>query len=217
LTLAIFDLDNTLIAGDSDHAWGEFLIEQGLVDATAYRAANDQFYAEYVSGALDIQAYLRFALQPLSRFSADQLSALHKAFFNAKIQAMMLPKARELIESHRAQGHRLLIITATNRFITAPIAQSLGIEDLLASDGEMQAGRYTGEPEGIPCFQEGKVKRLTQWLEAENENLQGSYFYSDSVNDVPLLETVAHPCAVDPDDRLRDVALERNWPIISLR
>ncbi|WP_083607948.1 HAD family hydrolase [Teredinibacter haidensis] len=217
MSLAIFDLDNTLIAGDSDHAWGEFLIEQNIVDGEAFKQANDQFYQDYLNRTLDINAYLRFALQPLTRFSMTELCELHRIFFDQKITPILLPKAEALVTEHRQKGDRILVITATNRFITEPIAQALGIHELLASEGEVVNDRYTGEPTGTPCYQEGKVQRLNQWLEKEGESLSGSHFYSDSANDLPLLETVETPVAVDPDDKLRQVANERNWAIISLR
>ncbi|SMF55065.1 HAD-superfamily subfamily IB hydrolase, TIGR01490 [Alteromonadaceae bacterium Bs31] len=217
MSLALFDLDNTLIAGDSDHLWGEFLIEQGLVDDKAYKRTNDQFYQDYVDGSLDIRAYLRFALEPLTRFTFPQLSALHERFFASRIAPIMLPKAAELIDRHRRLGDELVIITATNKFITAPIANKLGIAHLLASEGEIVNQRYTGEPVGIPCFKEGKVERLFQWIQEQQQSIEGSHFYSDSANDIPLLEAVSYPVAVDPDERLRSVAQERDWPVISLR
>lgn len=217
MSLAIFDLDNTLIAGDSDHAWGEFLVEEGIVDDTEFKRANDQFYADYQAGTLDIDAYLRFALAPLTRFSMPELTELHTTFYAKKIAPIMLPKAEALITEHRSKGDRILIITATNRFITGPIASQLGITELLASDAEICNNRYTGEPMGTACFQEGKVVRLQEWLITQHESLSGSYFYSDSINDLPLLKTVDHPVAVDPDDRLRAEALHRSWPVISLR
>jgi len=217
LSLAIFDLDNTLIAGDSDHAWGEFLIDQNIVDSGQFQRANDQFYADYVAGTLDIDAYLRFALTPLAQFSLPELAQLHQSFFTAKIAPIMLPKAEALITEHRAKGDRILIITATNRFVTEPIAKALGIHEMLASEGEIVNERYTGQPTGTPCFQHGKVTRLTQWLKDNNEDLEGSYFYSDSVNDLPLLERVQYPIAVDPDERLKQIAQQRSWPIVSLR
>lgn len=217
MSLAIFDLDNTLIAGDSDHAWGEFLVEKGIVDNTAFKHANDQFYTEYQAGTLNIDAYLRFALAPLTRFSMPELTELHAEFYTKKITPIMLPKAEALITEHRDKGDRILIITATNRFITEPIAHRLGINELLASEAEIRNNRYTGEPTGTACFQEGKVVRLREWLETHKENLSGSYFYSDSINDLPLLETVDHPVAIDPDDRLRAEAVQRGWPVMSLR
>lgn len=217
MTLAIFDLDNTLLGGDSDHAWGEFAIDQGLVSAEEYRAQNDEFYRQYQQGGLDIDAYLRFALAPLVGRSPQQLAALHQTFMANYIAPLRLPKAEALIEQHRAQGDTLLIITATNRFITGPIAESLGIDNLLASDGEVVDGHYTGEPSGVPCFQEGKIERLKMWLAGRQETLSGAYFYSDSHNDLPLLKWVDKPVAVDPDPTLRHHAEQAGWPIISLR
>lgn len=217
MSLAIFDLDNTLIAGDSDHLWGEFLIDQGRVDAGHYRERNDFFYQAYQQGTLDIHAYLEFALAPLRGFSQNELAALHLAFMQHKIHPILLPKAKTLIEQHRNNGDTLLIITATNRFITEPIARLLEIPHLLASEPELQDGRYTGRAIGIPCFQDGKVKRLQDWLNTTGQDLSTSYFYSDSANDIPLLQAVSHPVAVDPDTRLRDFALANNIPIISLR
>jgi len=217
VALAIFDLDNTLLAGDSDHAWGEFLIEQGLVPEREFRQANDAFYRDYREGKLDILAYLRFALDPLKHFDSTELKSLHERFMTSKIEAMILPKALALIDSHRRQGDTLLIITATNRFITAPIARHLNIENLLASEAQQIEGRYTGEPEGVPCFAEGKVTRLNAWLDTSGHSLEEASFYSDSANDLPLLSAVSRPVAVDPDPRLREHAWRQGWPIISLR
>lgn len=217
MTLALFDLDNTLLAGDSDHAWGEFLIAKGLVDAVAYQQANDQFYRDYQAGQLDIYTYLAFALQPLTRFSLEQLQQLHKNFMDSHIARLLQPKAQELLQHHRQQGHTLLIITATNRFIAAPIAAHLGVEHLLATDLEISNGRYTGAVLGTPCFAQGKVVRLQAWLQANGAHLSGSYFYSDSINDVPLLEQVDNPVAVDPCPRLLQWAQARGTPVISLR
>lgn len=217
MTLALFDLDNTLLGGDSDHAWGMFLVAKGLVDADYYSAANDRFYAEYQAGTLDIHAYLGFALQPLTRFSAAELTALHEEFMRDCIEPLILPKALELLAEHRALGHRLVIITATNRFITGPIAVRLGVQDLLATEAEIIDGRYTGNISGTPCFQAGKVTRLNQWLEHQQEDLAGSYFYSDSANDLPLLEVVDHAVAVDPDERLLKWAQQNGHKVLSLR
>lgn len=217
MTLALFDLDNTLLGGDSDHAWGMFLVAKGLVDADYYSAANDRFYAEYQAGTLDINAYLSFALAPLTRFNSEELSALHQEFMISYIEPLILPKALALLDKHRSQGHRLVIITATNRFITGPIAKRLGVEDLLATEPELINGRYTGNISGVPCFQGGKVVRLQQWLKEQGEDLAGSYFYSDSANDLPLLEAVDHPVAVDPDARLRDWAEGNGYLVLSLR
>ncbi|MGQ7245812.1 HAD family hydrolase [Halomonas sp. V046] len=217
MSLAIFDLDNTLLSTDSDHAWGEFLLEQGAVDEVSYREANDRFKADYDAGRLDMMAFLAVALKPLSDNSPEQLAAWHQQFMASKIEPHILPRAEELIARHRSRGDTLLIITATNRFITAPIAERLGIDDLIAVDPEMIDGRYTGRVDGIPSFQEGKVTRLNAWLEDRDETLDGAWFYSDSQNDLPLLELVDHPVAVDPDPALREVAESRSWKIISLR
>jgi len=218
MPLAIFDLDNTLIAGDSDHAWGEFLVERGLVDPVAYKATNDAFYEDYKAGALDIYAYQEFALQALARFPPAELAALHREFMASKILPMRLPAADQLVDRHRQLGHTLLIITATNRFITEPIARLLGIANLLATEGERDAsGRYTGKVLGLPCYREGKVVRLQTWLDEHGLALDGSYFYSDSHNDLPLLQQVANPVAVDPDPQLAAEAKARHWPVISLR
>lgn len=216
-TLAIFDLDNTLIAGDSDHAWGEFMIARGLVDANSYRRQNDAFYEQYKRGELDVNAYLRFALQPLAGKQPEELAQLHARFMEEIIQPMMLDKARELLDSHRSQGHYLLIITATNDFITRPIANALGVDDILASEAEVVDGVYTGQPTGTPCFHMGKVTRLNSWLQDRQHELGPAWFYSDSHNDIPLLDAVGNPIAVDPDDTLRRHATDRGWPVISLR
>ncbi|KPQ01900.1 HAD family phosphatase [Marinobacter sp. HL-58] len=217
MTLAIFDLDNTLLAGDSDHAWGEFLVEESIVDAEEYRKANDRFYQEYLDGELDIMHYLSFALQPLARHDMKQLLAWRQEFVEKKITPMMLPRAAELLDSHRNQGHTLLIITATNRFVTEPVAELLDIEHLIATEPELVNGRYTGEVAGVPSFQDGKVTRLHDWLESTGENLDGAWFYSDSHNDAPLLRKVDNPVAVDPDPTLERIAKENSWKIMSLR
>ncbi|PPK51766.1 histidinol-phosphatase [Marinobacter persicus] len=217
MTLAIFDLDNTLLAGDSDHAWGEFLVEEGMVDAEDYKQANDRFYQEYLNGELDIFHYQRFILQPLSRHNMEELEAWREDFMRKKVAPMMLDKAAKLLAEHREQGHTLMIITATNRFITEPIAHKLGVEHLIATEPELVNGRFTGEVAGTPSFQEGKVERLNDWLAGNGESLAGAWFYSDSRNDVPLLEKVENPVAVDPDPTLEEIARERGWPVMSLR
>ncbi|MCL7945931.1 HAD family hydrolase [Marinobacter sp. ATCH36] len=217
MTLAIFDLDNTLLAGDSDHAWGEFLVEESIVDAEEYRQANDRFYQEYLNGELDIMHYLSFALQPLARHDMKQLLTWREQFVEKKIRPMMQASATELLDSHRDQGHTLLIITATNRFVTEPVAELLGIEHLIATEPELVNGRYTGEVAGIPSFQDGKVSRLHDWLESTGESLDGAWFYSDSHNDAPLLRKVENPVAVDPDPTLESIAKENGWKIMSLR
>lgn len=217
MNLAIFDLDNTLIAGDSDHAWGEFLCEKGLVDAEAYRQGNDYFYDQYKQGTLDIYEFLEFALKPLSEHSMSSLNVLHNEFMQEKVLPMMLPKAKELLDNHRAQGDFLLIITATNRFVTGPIAKFLGVDDIIATEPEQLNGSYTGKVDGIPCFQNGKVERLNAWLKNNQYSLEGSYFYSDSQNDLPLLELVSNPVAVNPDETLEAFANEHLWPVLDLR
>ena len=217
MTLAIFDLDNTLIGGDSDNLWGEFVCESGLVDSQDFGSRNAQFYADYQQGNLDIDAYLRFALSALKGRPKEQLDSWHRTFMASKINPILLPKATDLINQHRQQGHELLIITATNRFITGPIAAALQIENLIACEGEIVDGVYTGEPSGVPSFAAGKVTRLEDWLRHRDTTLSGAWFYSDSHNDLPLLELVDNPVAVDPDDTLRARALELEWPVISLR
>lgn len=217
MTLAIFDLDNTLIGGDSDHLWGQFVCEQGLVDGDNFAARNEQFYEDYKAGSLDIDAYLRFALSPLVGHPRAELDAWHRDFMASKIEPIMLQKAAQLIEDHRARGHELLIITATNHFITKPIADALGIDELLACEAEIVDGLYTGEPSGIPSYHAGKVTRLYDWLEGRDTTLEGAWFYSDSHNDLPLMELVDNPVAVDPDDTLLARAQELGWPVISLR
>lgn len=215
--LALFDLDNTLLAGDSDHAWGEFLVARELVDSDSHRRRNDAFYEDYLKGQLDIDAYLRFALEPLAGKTPAELKPLHDDFMNSVIAPMMQDSARALIDSHRQRGDRLVIITATNAFITAPIAAALGINDLLASEAELIDGRYTGAPTGIPCYHEGKVKRLNEWMKDRPYELEQAWFYSDSHNDIPLLEKVGNPVAVDADEKLLTHASERGWRTMSLR
>lgn len=217
MALAIFDLDNTLLAGDSDYLWGVFLAELGVVDGVHYERENERFYQEYKEGNLDIFEFLRFSLHPLSQHEPEQLADWHRQFMQHKIEPVLLPKAQGLLEEHRQKGDTLLIITATNAFVTGPIAERLGVPHLLATDPERIDGRYTGEVVGTPCFQEGKVTRLSQWLLQTGESLRGSHFYSDSHNDIPLLEQVDHPVAVDPDASLRRHAGQQGWPVISLR
>ncbi|MEK6770497.1 MAG: HAD family hydrolase [Pseudomonadota bacterium] len=216
MTLAIFDLDHTLLAGDSDHAWGQFLIDREVVDAESYRRANERYYAQYRAGTLDIFEFLEFALKPLARHERDQLDAWHREFVATRIRPMITPAARALVEQHRRQGHTLMIVTATNRFVTAPIAREFGIDHLLATEPEEVDGRFTGRVAGTPCYREGKVARLRQWLEHSRETLAGSWFYSDSHNDLPLLELVDHPVAVNPDEVLRREAAARRWPVLAL-
>lgn len=216
MTLAIFDLDNTLLRGDSDHAWGQFLVDKEVVDGATYREANERFYAEYQAGTLDIHKFLEFALRPLARHDRETLDAWHGEFMESRIRAMITPAARALVARHRAQGHTPLIITATNRFVTGPIAREFGIDHLLATEPEECNGRFTGHVAGIPCYREGKVERLREWLAGHGDTLADSWFYSDSHNDLPLLQRVTHPVAVNPDPALRREAESRGWQILSL-
>ena len=217
MALAIFDLDNTLIAGDSDHSWGQFLVVENIVDHQHYKTMNDKFYADYESGCLDILAYLEFSLEPLTRLSMENLQSLHKKFMRNVINPMKLQQAADLINRHQQAGDRLLVITSTNRFIVEPICKSLGIDEIIATDLEIIDNKYSGKVRGSPTFKEGKVTRFHQWLEAQKLSNNGSYFYSDSINDMPMLLEVDHPIAVDPDSALRKEAESRHWKIISLR
>lgn len=217
MALALFDLDNTLLGGDSDYLWGEFLVEQGIVEGSVYAAENRRFYDQYLNGSLDIHEFLRFQLKPLADHPREKLEQWRESFLKQKIEPALLPRATELLDKHRSQGDELLIITATNRFITEPIARRYGVQHLLATEAEMIDGEYTGEVSGKPCFQEGKVIRLQEWLKHSGQNLDDSWFYSDSHNDLPLLKQVRHPVAVDPDEKLADHASKQAWPVISLR
>lgn len=217
VSLTLFDLDNTLLGGDSDYLWGQFLVKQGIVDANAYASANRRFYADYQQGKLDIAAFLEFSLKPLSEHPVEFLYALRERFVADKIAPLVLPAAQALVEYHRRRGELLAIVTATNAFVTEPIAQLFGIDHLLATQPEFQHGRYTGRFTGIPCFQHGKVTRLLEWLKDKAPILNRATFYTDSHNDLPLLDRVGYPVAVDPDPVLAQVARQRNWPILSLR
>ena len=217
MKLAIFDLDNTLIGGDSDYLWGEFLAEQGHVDGAIRQQQNRHYYAEYKAGRLDIHDFLEFQLQPLAGVDPEILDQLREQYLEEKVQSILLDKSFKLIADHRQQGHTLLIITATNSFITQPIAELMGVSNLIASEAEMKNGRYTGKPTGVPSYAEGKVTRLNAWLKENNYQPDETWFYSDSHNDLPLLRIVNHPFAVDPDDILREEATRQGWPIISLR
>jgi len=220
MELVLFDLDNTLLAGDSDYEWAQFLIERGVLDRATYEARNDEFFAQYKAGTLDIHAFLAFQLAPLARYPRAQLDAWHGEFMDAKIRPMIGAPARALVAGHVAAGALCAVVTATNSFVTAPIARELGVPHLVATEPETRAGAFTGRPAGTPCFREGKVARLEQWLAEIGRPLESfaqSSFYSDSHNDLPLLERVTRAVAVDPDDRLRGVAAARGWPVISLR
>jgi HAD superfamily hydrolase (TIGR01490 family) len=215
--LAIFDLDNTLLAGDSDYLWGQFLVEQGIVPQEDYERANQAFYQEYLEGTLDIHRFLAFQLAPLSQHKLSQLEKWRAQYLEEKIHPIILPQAQKLLASHRAQGHTLLIITATNRFLTEPIAHRLGVDDLIATEPEVRNGRYTGQVKGIPSYRGGKVIRLEDWLKKQALVPDLSWFYSDSHNDIELLEWVTYPIAVDPDEILKAHARAKGWTILSLR
>jgi len=216
VALAIFDLDHTLLSGDSDHAFGQYLVDRQLVDPAEHQRRNDYFYQQYKAGTLDIHEYLDFALKPLTEHPRALLEAERERFIEERIKPLISQKSRDLIQKHRDAGDTLLIITATNGFVTYPIAEVLGIEHIIAPHPELIDDCYTGRIVGIPSFQDGKVTRLNDWLEQQQLSLAGSYFYSDSHNDLPLLERVDHPVAVDPDDTLKARAEQQGWPIISL-
>jgi len=217
MPVVLFDLDNTLLAGDSDYLWGVFLVEQGIVDGDYYERENSRYYAEYKAGKLDIFEFLRFSLRPLRDNPPARLKQLREIFLREKIDPIIPDRSRRLIERHKKKGDELLIITATNAFVTAPIAQRLGVKHLIATEPEEIEGHYTGNVAGEPCFREGKVIRLNRWLHENGMSLQDSWFYSDSHNDLPLLEKVDNPVAVDPDEILSEQARARGWPVISLR
>jgi len=215
--LAIFDLDNTLLEGDSDYLWGQHLIDEGAVARDRFEAGNQRFMRDYEAGELDIDAFLRFALQPLADHPESSLMAWRETFIDRHIRPRILPAACALVEDHRRRGHALMIITATNRFVTAPIAALFDIPVLLATEPEHGPAGYTGRPAGIPTFQAGKIEALRAWLDQQEAVFETLHFYSDSRNDLPLLEVVDHPVAVDPDPVLTDAARARGWPMLTLR
>ncbi len=217
MTLAIFDLDHTLIDGDSDYLWGEYLVATGHLDAREYRERNRRFYADYQRGELDNERYLAFALEPLTRFSRTELDAWRVDYVETWIRPRIAPGTPALLERHRRKGHVLMIISATNRFITEPIAALLGVPNLLSTEPEIVGDRYTGRYVGPVTYREGKVDALRAWLAQHDRDLEGSHFYSDSINDLPLLEAVDHPIAVHPDAELAAIATARNWPVLDLR
>lgn len=217
MALALFDLDNTLLAGDSDYLWGEFLTEQGIVDREVYEKENQRFYDDYKRGTLDIHEFQAFSQQPLVDNDTGKMLSLREQFVEQKIRPIMSPASFELIKKHRNQGDTLVVITATNSFVTQPIVTAFGIENLLATEPEVINGKYTGKIAGIPCFQGGKVDRLHQWMQEHQLNMQDSWFYSDSHNDLPLLKEVDHPVAVDADEQLLEYAAAHGWEIMSLR
>ena len=217
--LALFDLDNTLLSGDSDYEWAQFLIERGVLDRSQYESRNDHFFRQYKEGRLDIHEFLDFQLAPLARYPREQLDQWHAEFMVVRVKPIVRARGRELVRRHLAENHLCAIVTSTNAFITAPIAREFGVDHLLATELEVRAGRFTGRPSGTPSFRQGKVTRLAEWLGARGQTLasfRASWFYSDSHNDLPLLERVTRPVAVDPDEVLRGEALARGWQIISL-
>ncbi len=217
MTLALFDLDNTLLAGDSDHLWGEFLETRGIVDAAEHRALNERYHRDYQRGELDIDAFLRFALAPLADNDPADLERWRSEFLRDWLEPIIAPAALDLIAHHREQGHTLVTITATNRFITEPIVARLGIPNLLATEPERRDGRFTGRHVGTPTFREGKITALERWREIHGGTMAGSWFYSDSINDLPLLRQVANPVVVDPDPELAATARRADWRAITLR
>ena len=220
MRLALFDLDNTLLTGDSDYEWGQFLVDRGVLDREAYEAQNREYYDQYVRGTLDIHEYLGFALRPLAEHSPAQLERWHGEFMRDRIVPMITPAARELVRGHLRDGDLCAIITATNSFVTAPIAHEFAVPHLIATEPERRDGRFTGRVAGTPCFREGKLARLDEWLAARGQRLQDfaqSTFYSDSHNDLPLLRRVTRPVPVDPDEPLAAEAQRRGWAVISLR
>ncbi|KAF3977112.1 MAG: HAD family hydrolase [Methylococcales symbiont of Iophon sp. n. MRB-2018] len=217
MSLAIFDLDNTLISDDSDYLWGQFLVDQGIVDKEQYEEANAKFYQDYKEGKLDISAFLHFSLAPLALHKAEKMHQWREQFITEVIKPILLKPAIRLVNKHRFKGDTVMVITATNRFITEPIVKLFGIDNLLATKPEFIDGQYSGNFLGTPCYQEGKVTLLEEWLESSSETLEDSWFYTDSHNDLPLLQRVDNPVAVDPDDKLREYARKNGWSVISLR
>ncbi len=218
MPLAIFDLDNTLIGGDSDYLWGEFLCDEGIItDRESFQKMNDYFYHQYEIGELDIYAWAEFSFKVLSEHSFDKLNQLRKDFMETKIRPIFLEKAQNCIDNHKKNGDSVLVITASNTFVTQPIVEMYGIEHLLATEPEFVSGRFTGKVSGIPCFQSGKIDNLMPWLEKNNENLIGSYFYSDSHNDLPLLELVDNPVAINGDPILIAAANDNGWTNLDWR
>ena len=221
--LALFDLDNTLLPCDSDYEWGQFLARVGVVDSQYYAEQNERFYQDYKGGKLDIHAFLRFALKPLSEHSRAQLKEWHDAFMNEVIHGQLRQQALDLVKRHQDAGDLCCVVTATNSFVTRPIVDHFGIEHLIATEpattGDNPLANFTGEVKGIPNFREGKIQRVHDWLASQDltlDQLPRSYFYSDSMNDLPLLEKVSNPVATNPDKRLRSEAAKRNWPILEL-
>jgi len=221
MRLALFDLDNTLLAGDSDYEWGQFLVERGVLDRASYEQQNRAYYEQYAAGVLDIHEYLGFALRPLAEHAPEELARWHADFMENRVRPMVGAKARALVRRHLERGDLCAIITATNSFVTAPIAREFGVAHLIATEPETVDGRFTGRVAGTPCFRDGKVRRLEEWLTTQRASRLADFlestFYSDSHNDLPLLERVSRPVAVDPDEPLQAEARRRGWEVISLR
>ena len=218
MSLAIFDLDNTLIGGDSDHLWGEFLCDEGIItDRQSFQKKNDYFYQQYELGLLDIYAWAEFSFEILAGHSMKELGELHHKFMTAKIEPIILDKAQNCIDNHKKNGDTVLVITASNTFVTSPIVKRYGIDHLLATEPEIKSGRYSGKISGTPCFQSGKIDNLMPWMAKNNETLEGSSFYSDSHNDLPLLELVDHPVTINADKILTLEAKKRGWLNIDWR
>jgi hypothetical protein len=221
--LALFDLDHTLLPCDSDYEWGQFLARIGVVDSQYYAEQNERFYQDYKDGKLNIHEFLRFALKPLSEHSRAQLKEWHDAFMSEVIHGQLRRQALDLVKRHQDAGDLCCVVTATNSFVTRPIVERFGIEHLIATEpataGDNPLANFTGEIKGIPNFREGKIQKVHDWLASQNlalNQLPRSYFYSDSMNDLPLLEKVSNPIATNPDTRLRSEAAKRNWPILEL-
>ena len=220
MKLVLFDLDNTLLSDDSDFQWAQFLITKGVLDREVYEARNQGFYDQYKAGTLDIFEFLDFQLAPLSRHAREVLDAWHREYMATVIRPVITQKARDLVNKHLAEDSIVAIVTATNVFVTGPIAREFNIPHLIGTVPAQEGGRFTGQPRGTPAFQKGKIERVDAWLESMGlwwGAFESTHFYSDSRNDLPLLELVSHPVAVDPDDTLRAHAEDKGWPIISLR
>jgi HAD superfamily hydrolase (TIGR01490 family) len=220
MNLILFDLDNTLLSGDSDFEWAQFLIGKGVLDREVHEARNLEFYEHYKAGTLDIQAFLDFQLAPLARHARKELDAWHREFMATRIRPIIGAPARALVEHHRDEDNMVAIVTATNSFVTGPIVKEFGVPHLIATIPAHENGRFTGKARGTPAFKGGKIERVESWLEALGlwwGSFGASWFYSDSHNDLPLLAKVSNPVAVDPDDTLRAQAESQGWPIISLR
>ena len=218
MSLAMFDLDNTLIGGDSDYLWGEFLCDKGIIsDQESFQKMNEYFYHQYEIGKLDIYAWAEFCFKILTEYSLDELNELRQNFIETKIKPIFLERAQDCINKHKENGDTVLVITASNTFITSPIVEMYGIDHFLATEPEFKSGRFTGKVSGIPCFQSGKIDNLMPWLDKNGENLIGSYFYSDSHNDLPLLELVDNPVAINSDKVLTSAARENGWPVLDWR